>query len=248
MVNANDFFAVSNVFGDPRLVARDVNDGNAANMIWYSPSVDITGHSFCKCFLKARDSSAGNLEADDSFESFYRIDGGAWTYFENNGQLSDNFGSVEVTQDSLSGSTIEIKVEMNVDDANEYLALDSVLVRGYGELRFTNSQYTFTKAGMYGIELTATNVCGPITYVDTVTVQGPPVLTLNPIDDTCNTKTAYPTSVIDTCFGNMSLYSWTFPGGDIASSNLETPPAVNYNAVGTYWIYDSVANQCGSGL
>ena len=72
------------------------------------------------------------------------------------------------------------------------------------------------------------------------------VLTLNPIDDTCNTKTAYATSVIDTCFGNMNLYSWTFPGGDISSSNLETPPAVNYNAVGTYWIYDSVANQCGS--
>ena len=60
MVNANDFFAVSNVFGDPRLVARDVNDGNAANMIWYSPSVDITGYSSVNLFLKARDSSAGN--------------------------------------------------------------------------------------------------------------------------------------------------------------------------------------------
>ena len=149
MVNANDFFAVSNIFGDPRLVARDVNDGNAANMIWYSPSVDITGHSSVNLFLKARDSSAGNLEADDTFESSYRIDGGAWTYFENNGQLSDDFGSVEVTQDSLSGSTLEIKVEMNVDDANEYLALDSVLVRGYGEYDSLNSQYTFTKAGVW---------------------------------------------------------------------------------------------------
>ena len=37
---------------------------------------------------------------------------------------------------------IEIKVEMNVDDANEYLALDSVLVRGYGEYDSLNSQYT----------------------------------------------------------------------------------------------------------
>ena len=120
------------------------------------------------------------------------------------------------------------------------------MVRSYGEYDSLNSQYTFNKPGMYGIELTARNVCGPITYVDTVTVQGPPVLTLNPIDDTCNTKTAYATSVIDTCFGNMNLYSWTFHGGDISSSNLETPPAVNYNAVGTYWIYDSVANQCGS--
>ena len=143
MANANDFFAVSNIFGDPRLVARDVNDGNAANMIWYSPTVDITGHSSINLFLKARDSSAANLEPDDSFESFYRIDGGAWTYFENNGQLSGNFGSVQVTQDSLSGSTVEIKVEMNVDDANEYLALDSVLVRGYGEYDSLNSQYTF---------------------------------------------------------------------------------------------------------
>ena len=152
MVNANDFFAVSNIFGDPKLVARDVNDGNAANMIWYSPTVDITGHSSVNLFLKARDSSAANLEPNDSFESFYRIDGGAWTYFENNGQLSGNFGSVQVTQDSLSGSTIEIKVEMNVDDANEYLALDSVLVRSYGEYDSLNSQYTFNKPGMYGIE------------------------------------------------------------------------------------------------
>ena len=107
--------------------------------------------------MKARDSSAANLEPNDSFESFYRIDGGVWTYFENNGQLSGNFGSVQVTQDSLSGSTIEIKVEMNVDDANEYLALDSVLVRSYGEYDSLNSQYTFNKPGMYGIELTARN-------------------------------------------------------------------------------------------
>ena len=248
MVNANDFFAVSNVFGDPRLVARDVNDGNAANMIWYSPSVDISGLSSINLFLKARDSAAGTLEVDDTFESFYRIDGGAWTYFENNGQLSDDFGSVEVTQDSLSGSTLEIKVEMNVDDANEYLALDSVLVRAYTITDTNHSQYLFTRPGMYQMSLTATNICGNHTYNDTVTVQGPPDVTINSINDFCDSVDLSLSATYDTCFASLNSYIWALIGSDTDTAYVQNPTGITYDSVASYTVLHVAGNQCGSGI
>ena len=75
---------------------------------------------------------------------------------------------------------------MNVDDANEYLALDSVLVRAYTITDTNHSQYLFTRPGMYQMSLTATNICGNHTYNDTVTVQGPPDVTINSINDYCD--------------------------------------------------------------
>ena len=67
----------------------------------------LQGISSVNLFLKARDSSAANLEPDDSFESFYRIDGGAGLILKIMDNFQRNFGSVQVTQDSLSGSTVK---------------------------------------------------------------------------------------------------------------------------------------------
>ena len=95
-----------------------------------------------------------------------------------------------------------------------------------------NSIYSFTKAGLYTIDLTASNVCGSDLYQDTVTVQGAPIVTIDPIIDTCNTKNLFPTASIDTCFGIMSGYSWTFPGSAAnETSNLEIPNMIYYDSV-----------------
>ena len=175
----------------------------------------------------------------------FRIDGGPWTVAENNGSLTGDFNAATVSQDSVSGSILEIKISMNTVD--QIFTADHIKVSGYGNYDSLNSIYNFTKAGLYTIDLTATNVCGSDLYQDTVTVQGAPIVTIDPIIDTCDTKNLFPTATIDTCFGIMSGYSWTFPGSAAnETSNLEVPNMIYYDSVGVFKTYIDVTNNCGS--
>ena len=175
----------------------------------------------------------------------FRIDGGPWTVAENNGSLTGDFNAATVSQDSVSGSILEIKISMNTVD--QIFTADHIKVSGYGNYDSLNSIYNFTKAGLYTIDLTATNVCGSDLHQDTVTVQGAPIVTIDPIIDTCDTKNLFPTATIDTCFGIMSGYSWTFPGSAAnETSNLEVPNMIYYDSVGVFKTYIDVTNNCGS--
>ena len=175
----------------------------------------------------------------------YRIDGGPWTLAGSNGSLTGDFNAATVTQDSLTGSSLELKITMNTVD--QIFTADNIKVSGFGNYDSLNSIYSFTKAGLYTIDLTATNVCGSDLYQDTVTVQGAPIVTIDPIIDTCNTKNLFPTATIDTCFGIMSGYSWTFPGSAAnETSNLEIPNMIYYDSVGVFKTYIDVTNNCGS--
>ena len=175
----------------------------------------------------------------------YRIDGGPWTVAESNGSLTGDFNAATVTQDSLTGSSLELKITMNTVD--QIFTADNIKVSGFGNYDSLNSIYSFTKAGLYTIDLTATNVCGSDLFQDTVTVQGAPIVTIDPIIDTCNTKNLFPTATIDTCFGIMSGYSWTFPGSAAnETSNLEIPNMIYYDSVGVFKTYIDVTNNCGN--
>lgn len=50
---------------------------------------------------------------------------------------------------------------------------------------------------------------------------------------------------INTCLSNTT-WEWSFPGGTPASSALENPPSVTYNAAGTYTITLKVTNASGN--
>ena len=60
----------------------------------------------------------------------YRIDGGPWTVAESNGSLTGDFNDATVTQDSLTGSSLELKITMNTVD--QILTADNIKVSGYG--------------------------------------------------------------------------------------------------------------------
>ena len=105
--------------------ARDL-DGEA---IWYSPSINISSYTGVSFNLSATES--GGMEAADIFNTHYRIDGGSWIAASTNGSLNDDFGSgVTVSQSSLSGNTLEIKVTMNNNSGSEYHRLDDIVVSG----------------------------------------------------------------------------------------------------------------------
>ena len=175
----------------------------------------------------------------------FRLDGGPWTIAESNGSLTGDFNAATITQDSLTGTSLELKITMNTVD--QIFTADNIKVSGYGNYDSLNSIYSFTKAGLYTIDLTASNVCGSDLHQDTVTVQGAPIVTIDPIIDTCDTKNLFPTATIDTCFGIMSAYSWTFPGSAAnETSNLEIPNMIYYDSVGVFKTYIDVTNNCGS--
>jgi len=103
---------------------RDL-DGNA---IWLSPPIDIS--SFTNVSFSLEASEQGTMEGTDEFITEYRINGGSWITASINGSLNDDFTSSIVSQNSLSGNTIEIKVTMDNDAGVEYHRLDNIKVVG----------------------------------------------------------------------------------------------------------------------
>ena len=227
-----------------------INDSFNVNAIsygyWYSPSIDVSQYQHISMGLNA---FTNNSSVNKAIKSQYKVDGGNWTNFSVNGNLSGNFSSPStVFQDNINGSNIQLRVGMHLMDDLDTLRMDDVFINGYSIPDSLNADYSFNKPGKYSINLTATNVCSSHTFSETVTAKGPPIVSVNPIADSCATKRLWPSASIDTCFGNMSKFSWSFPGSDTDSSYLASPSAVAYDSVGTFWIYHMAENECGSHL
>jgi len=112
-----------------KLESRDL-DGICS---WISPSVNIQNFMNINLSLNASQiSNANRYEASDIFYSEYSIDGGSWTYFSNNGQMTDGLSATTVTvsQSGLNGSTVRIRVKIAVNEDNERFRLDDILVTG----------------------------------------------------------------------------------------------------------------------
>ncbi|WP_161791997.1 T9SS-dependent choice-of-anchor J family protein [Psychroserpens jangbogonensis] len=114
-----DYFRVTS----EAFAAKDT-DGNA---FWLSPSFTIAGYVNVSLSLDAF--TSGNNDAADLFVTQYRIDGGTWITAATNGNLNDDFNLV-VSQTGLTGSTLEIRIQVDNDADNEITTFDNVLVEG----------------------------------------------------------------------------------------------------------------------
>ena len=107
LLDANDYFKV--VSGD-YLQAQDVN----TNAYWYSPLINIGNYSNVGISFNVWET--GNLTNFDYVNCEYRVNGGSWTYFSDNGLKVGNFGNYIASSSNLNGSTLEVRVTVNVDD------------------------------------------------------------------------------------------------------------------------------------
>jgi len=107
LLDANDYFKV--VMGD-YLQAQDVN----TNAYWFSPVVNISNYNNVGVHLDVWET--GNLTNFDYVNCEYRIDGGTWSSFSLNGSKFGNFGNYIASSNNLNGSTLEVRVTVNVDD------------------------------------------------------------------------------------------------------------------------------------
>ena len=238
--NNDDWFYVKN----ERFEAVNVSSNNNDTAYWYSSVINISEYQYIFTELKA---FTNNSIGTKSIKSQYKLDGGLWTDFLNNGALTGNFTSPSiVSADGINGNSIQLRVGINLSNSADTIFFDDIEIYGYSIPDSLDTEYSFNLPGIYSIDLTATNVCGSDDFKDTVTAVGPPILTIDNIIDTCDTKKLNPTATIDTCFGLMNAYNWSFPGS-IANniSNLETPSTILYDSVGIFKVYFNASNQCG---
>lgn len=129
---------------------------------------------------------------------------------------------------------------------------------GMGQWNFANGTgyssknpvFNFVTPGTYYVRLTAWNSCGIVArdITKTIQVKKPPVITLDPISDFCNSATIKPVGKVEqTCSpANEISYLWTFPGGTPSTSTLLNPGSINYTTSGNYQAIFSVTNSCGT--
>ncbi len=105
-----------------------------------------------------------------------------------------------------------------------------------------NPSHTYDEEGEYTIILYATSLCGENEMVQTISNYSLPVANIN-IDQAegCADFTVSFTSSSE----NATEWSWSFPGGNPASSTEENPTVV-YEAAGTYSVELSVTNPAGT--
>ena len=114
----NDYFKVVNGV----LQAKDLN----ANCYWHSPVVDISDYANVEVSLDIWE--VGNLSNFDYVNCEYRVDGGSWSYFSNNGFNVGNFNNVVASQKNINGSTLEIRLTVNIDE--QIINFDNFKVKG----------------------------------------------------------------------------------------------------------------------
>lgn len=112
-----------------------------------------------------------------------------------------------------------------------------------------NPVFNFINPGTYYVRLTTRNSCGVSNFItEAIPVKKPPVTTLNPISDYCNSATINPVGTVkESCSPSSEItYLWSFPGGSPSSSTALNPGPINYTTSGKYQATFSVSNSCGT--
>ncbi len=164
--NGDRFQVVNNA--NRYLEGRDL-DGPA---IWYSPVININGFTGVEFTLEASENQPTNNQFNpaDTFTTEYRLDGGAWTFPNVNGTLSDDLPTTTLVEQNIpfTGTTLEIRVTMNNNANNERYRLDNILVTGTAPTTptITVNPSTYLVSGLSYVE-------GNVSLLpETFTVQG----------------------------------------------------------------------------
>ncbi len=109
-----------------------------------------------------------------------------------------------------------------------------------------NPVIRFNNQGIYNLSLSLTNKCGTFTSpITAITVKRKPTAIINASNSVCVGQTLSPSVTANSC-GGTATYSWSFPNGTPATSNLANPGAITYATAGIFTISLDVTNECGT--
>ncbi|WP_299519987.1 choice-of-anchor J domain-containing protein [Winogradskyella sp.] len=129
-------FSSANLSNAYRFWVRNLNGNaifesrNVGSSTWLSPMIDISAYSNVTFTIDASQ-GGNNLDNADTLITEYRINSGPWTNAATNGNLNNDYGNVVISQNSLSGNTIEIRVISTNNANNERHRIDNIEVTGF---------------------------------------------------------------------------------------------------------------------
>lgn len=109
-----------------------------------------------------------------------------------------------------------------------------------------NPSFLFNNPGTYTIRLSVQNGCATVLSSQNIIVKTVPTVVMNAVPNICAGGNINPTATFNQCYGTISAYNWSFPGGTPATANTQVPGSVNYGAAGPYTISLSTTNECGT--
>ncbi len=151
--------------------------GGSTDNEFITEFIDISTYCNVRISLSARETgsheafSPGCDNSSDRLYSYYRIDGGAWQLFENNGALSDDWTSATITQDNLNGNTLQIRFLAGAKANSENIYWDNIRVEnGTGcceelsDLTITGNTLLCAPPATQTYSASVTSGSGPIAY------------------------------------------------------------------------------------
>lgn len=113
-----------------------------------------------------------------------------------------------------------------------------------------NPTVTYSNSGVFNVTLTATNQAGSnsltkLSYINVTQATNVPVADFDVNGATTTLNAGQQISFRDKSVNNPTSWSWSFPGGNPSSSNLQNP-VVTYNNSGSFNVTLISANQAGS--
>ena len=105
-----------------------------------------------------------------------------------------------------------------------------------------NPSHTYTSGGTYTVTLTAANACGSTMTTQEVTIISLPVTAFTA--DVTSGCAPITVNYSDLSTGNVTAWSWSFPGGT-PNTSTDQNPVVSYNTSGTYNVTLVASNSSG---
>lgn len=103
----------------------------------------------------------------------------------------------------------------------------------------------FKKKGNYTVKLTASNECGTVDSIQTITVLDGPTVSLNTASHLCIDNAVYDPSANYTGQNEIISYLWQFENGNPASSTVADPGNVTFTSPGVNTVSLTLKSECG---
>lgn len=122
----------------------EITAKNNAVQTWTSQVINISGYPG-GVDLSASLSESGNLQATDTIQVYYRLNGGPLTLFATNGFMADDFNAgATAMQTNLVGNTVQIIIRTHSDansPSSEIYRFDNINVYGKNFIKNSNPSY-----------------------------------------------------------------------------------------------------------
>ncbi|WP_405207297.1 T9SS type A sorting domain-containing protein [Aquimarina sp. LLG6339-5] len=163
-VNGNGTFEVSN----NRFIVSNIGSGNEG--VWSSETINITG--FSKISISADICSSGGMENSggnlDYLRLYYKLNGQTEILFsESLGSINGNVGIINVSEEDLNGTTVQIIARSTTTDPSEIYYLDNIEVKSteiIEDIQVEASVSGILSCSVENVQLTANSTAANVSY------------------------------------------------------------------------------------